>query len=135
MTMTLHEPITSGSNWRIPTPTRTETLRVGQSRGSTQQERALAAVRQLAGGARSAARSGLSGLTTLALVGSVVVAPALALCGLLALFLPLPLAVRDLAPVAIFGALLWVTLAIFGAHLQVALAPEEPDPLNPAEPR
>ncbi len=114
--MMLNEPMTSGSQWRMPTraaaTTDAETARDVERTLRATLARRVAKSRPLARHASHAVTVGL-------LVGGVLVAPVLALLALVSLVSPLSLATRQLAPALIFISLLWLALAIFGAHVQV----------------
>jgi hypothetical protein len=73
-------------------------------------------------------RSILRALATGVLAGGVLVAPLLVVCGLLCLFAPLAPEGRHIAPALIVVALLWLLVAIFGAHARSSPGADEDDP-------
>jgi hypothetical protein len=113
----LNQPVTSSSHWRIPT---TDAPRAKRLIGSSRIERSLwASLAPVGAWAQVAARSASHAVVAALLVGGVLVAPVLALLALLGLFAtPLPVA-HHLAPALIFVSLLWLALAILGAHMQM----------------
>lgn len=118
--MMLNEPMTSSSQWRIPTVNPGSDERAPFRR--VQQARSLVAISArtsvgvISGAAASARR--LSAVFFLALlVGGVFAAPAMALFALASLFTPFA-AVREIAPTLIGLSLVWLTVAILGAHIQ-----------------
>ncbi|HEX8997923.1 MAG TPA: hypothetical protein VF812_17985 [Ktedonobacterales bacterium] len=66
-------------------------------------------------GAEMATRAVFAGM----LVGGVLVAPVLATLALFCLFAPALAGLRAVAPALIFVSLVWLALAILGAHLHV----------------
>lgn len=84
------------------------------------EERTLLAVASRVGeqaqvAARAATHTAIAGV----LLGGVLVAPVLALFALAVLITPQLVGVRRMAPALIFVSLLWLALAILGAHMQM----------------
>ncbi|MGH2503825.1 MAG: hypothetical protein ACRDID_15045 [Ktedonobacterales bacterium] len=116
--MAVNNPMTSSAHWRVPTM---ETLREETRVAHQQQTRKQApqhAVARAGAHAAAAARSAVRALVVGVLVGGVFAAPALVTLALIDLFAPTPLGIRHLAPALIFASLVWLALAIFGAHAQ-----------------
>lgn len=115
--MAINNPMTSSSQWRIP-EMRVEQPHARVAQLSTEETRPgsieLATEQALALG-QAAARKVIAGL----LVGGVLVAPILAVAAIVSLVAPMPLSLRHMAPAMTFIALIWLALAIFGAHTQV----------------
>lgn len=124
--MILNEPITSGSHWRIPRPE----LATQDAPAAVEQRSPLEVAARLGAQAQAAGRSAASAIVAGLLVGGVLVAPALATLAILALFVPQLTSARHIAPALIFGALLWLAVAILGAHAQVERQADERDPEN-----
>ncbi|HZC05477.1 MAG TPA: hypothetical protein VE338_07530 [Ktedonobacterales bacterium] len=123
--------MTSSSQWRIP-DMRVEQprVRVAQARGPQRwRDAAQASATHSLTVVRAALRTIIAGL----LIGGVLVAPALAVVAVVALFAPIPAAVRHLAPALIVASLIWLTVAIFGAHTQVERCTEPPVRSHEAE--
>ena len=80
--------------------------------------------------AQTAARATSHVATPALLVGGVLVAPALAILALVSLFAPGLGGLRHVAPALIFMSLLWLALAILGAHAQASphAEPSSADP-------
>lgn len=123
--MAINNPMTSSSQWRIPE------MRVEQSHArvaqlSPEETRPgaieLTAEQALALG-QAAARKVIAGL----LLGGVLVAPILAVAAIVSLVAPMPLSLRHMAPAMTFISLIWLALAIFGAHTQVERSTEPTD--------
>lgn len=110
--------MTSSSHWRIPTVESTSPARTGFSA----RRRAVAAaveapLAQLAEATVTVRRGALQALMAALFAGGVLVAPILALVALVSYFAPsMPL--RALAPALITVALVWLVVAIVGAHTQ-----------------
>lgn len=118
--MMLNQPMSSSSQWRIPTasPSSDECSPLGYANEVesfvTTSTRTIASV---ISGAIGFVR-GLAPTFFLALlVGGVFAAPAMALFALASLFMPFA-AVREIAPTLIGLSLVWLTVAILGAHIQ-----------------
>ena len=117
--------MTSSSQWRIPD------VRVEQPRarvaelppeGSDTGALQLVVEQALALG-QAAMRRIIAGL----LLGGVLVAPVLAVAAIVSLVAPMPAGLRHIAPALTFIALIWLALAIFGAHTQVERSTETPN--------
>jgi hypothetical protein len=127
--MMLNEPMTSSSHWRIP--------KAGPAQRDEHvarialDERSLrAAATRIGAQTQVAARSAAHAIVAGLLIGGVLVAPVLAILAVVGLFAPPLAGARQIAPALIFGSLLWLALAIFGAHTQVERCAEahEADP-------
>lgn len=89
----------------------------------------LASAPRLADRALHAARPLWQAILAGLLVGGVLVAPVLAALAVVGLFVPQLTGAHRAAPALIFVSLLWLALAIFGAHTQVDRPPvDESDP-------
>lgn len=121
--MMLNEPITSSSHWRIPRPE----LATQDAPVAVDERSPLAVAARLGSQAQTAGRSAANAIVAGLLVGGVLVAPALATLAILALFVPQLAGARHIAPALIFGALLWLAMAILGAHAQVERQPDDHD--------
>lgn len=121
--MMLNEPITSGSHWRIPRPE----LATEDAPAAVEERSLFDVAARIGAQAHAAGRSAASAIVAGLLVGGVLVAPALATLAILALFVPQLTSARHIAPALIFAALLWLALAILGAHAQVERQAEERD--------
>lgn len=118
--MMLNEPMTSSSRWRIPTasPRSDDSPRLAHAREP--ESFAATATRTGASAISSAteAARGIAPTFFLALlVGGVFAAPAMALFAVASLFMPFA-PVRAIAPTLIGLSLVWLTVAILGAHIQ-----------------
>lgn len=115
----LNQPMTSSSHWRIPKPdTARQDARVTVLTAVKRQALDVA-LPQLGAQSRVAARSLWRALVAGLLIGGVVAAPVLVVVALVGLLAPLPRAFHQVAPELILASLLWLGLAIFGAHAQV----------------
>lgn len=116
--MAINNPMTSSAHWRVPT---TATLRDETQVTPEHQTRKQAlqnAIERAGAWSTTAARSATRALFVGVLVGGVFAAPALVTLALIVLFAPAPLGIRHIAPALIFVSLVWLALAIFGAHAQ-----------------
>lgn len=120
--MLLNQPMTSSSHWRIPKTHMTSATRQ-ETRVATLtsvRQRALdEALPRMRARSLVAARSLWRASFAALLIGGVVVAPVLVVLALIGLLAPPLLAARQVAPALIVVSLLWLGLAIFGAHAQV----------------
>ncbi len=127
--MMLNEPMSSSSHWRIPKggPARWDER---ATRLATDTRSLRAVVARIDARTPVAVRAALHAVRAALLVGGVLVAPVLAILALVGLFAPVLAAERPIAPALIFGSLLWLALAISGAHMQVERRAEahEADP-------
>ena len=129
--MMLNEPMTSSGRWRAPTHSATP---VADARAAHAVERTLrATVARRVAQSRPLARHASHAVTVALLVGGVLVAPVMALLALVSLVAPFSLATRSLAPALIFAALLWLALAIFGAHVQAERGTADAAPRHPRQ--
>ncbi len=129
--MAINNPMTSSSQWRIP-DMRVEQphVRVAQLSAEESAPGAIVlAAEQALALVQAAMRKVIAGL----LLGGVLVAPILAVAAIVSLVAPMPMALRHMAPALTFISLIWLALAIFGAHTQVERCAESPanrDELN-----
>jgi hypothetical protein len=117
--MLLNQPMTSSSHWRIPKTAATrQDTRV--SLLTSVRRRALDdALPQIGAQSLVATRSLWRAIVAGLLIGGVVVAPMLVVVALVGLLASPPLAAHQVASALIVASLLWLALAIFGAHAQV----------------
>lgn len=112
----INEPLTSSSHWRIPANDRA----AGRAPQVAEAGRTLrTAAAQLGAQARPAAYVAAHVVFAGLLIGGVLVAPVLATLALVCLFAPPLASLRPLAPALISVSLVWLALAILGAHMQV----------------
>jgi hypothetical protein len=123
--MTLNQPMSSSSHWRIPTTSAPHRHPRRRTLHTT--------LTQVSVPARVAARPAWRAIVASLLIGGVLVAPLLVVVALVALVAPPLEGVRQLAPALIFVSLLWLGLAIFGAHAQVVCPPGAHRDANLAE--
>ncbi len=118
--MMLNQPMTSSSQWRIPTasPRSDESP---QFEYANDVESFVATTTRTGASVISSATEAARGIAPTfflaLLVGGVFAAPAMALFALASLFTPFA-AVREIAPTLIGLSLVWLTVAILGAHIQ-----------------
>jgi len=117
--MLLNQPVTSSSHWRIPKSDATRhDARV--SLLTSVRRRALDnALPQIGAQSLVAAHALWRAIVAGLLIGGVVVAPVLVVVALVGLLASPPLAAHQVASALIVASLLWLALAIFGAHAQV----------------
>jgi len=130
--MMLNEPMTSGSHWRMPAHGVTTSAADAETALAVERTLRATFARRVAQSRPLARRASRAGAVAL-LVGGVLVAPMLALLALVSLVSPFALATRQLAPALVFIALVWLALAIFGAHLQVERDAANDEPRLPNE--
>lgn len=131
--MLLQEPMSSSSRWRIPT---IESISSASTGFSTRRRAVAAAVElplaQLADVTVTVRRGALQALMAALFAGGVLVAPILALVAVASYFAPL-MTLRALAPAMITVALVWLVVAIVGAHTQAERSAAAPAEVVPAE--
>ena len=112
----LNQPITSNSHWRIPQPQSAAQEAQPLARGWA----LLAAAARFGEWARTPALAIAHAVVAGVLVGGVLVAPVLATLALVGLIAPQLALPHRAAPALIVISLLWLALAIFGAHSHAA---------------
>ena len=117
--MLLNQPMTSSSHWRIPTSDATRHDARVSLLTSVKRRAQDDALPQIGAQSLVAARSLWRAIVAGLLIGGVVVAPALVVVALVGLLASPPLAAHQVASALIIASLLWLALAIFGAHAQV----------------
>jgi hypothetical protein len=128
--MAVNNPMTSSAHWRVPTiETVQEETRDAQEH-QTRKQALQNAIERAGAWSTTTVRSAARALFVGVLVGGVFAAPALVTLALIVLFAPAPLGIRQIAPALIVASLVWLALAIFGAHAQAqdcSTANEEPE--------
>ncbi len=135
--MMLNEPMSSSSQWRIPTASPRSDDSPGLDCASEAESFVATAARTGASAISSAAGAarGIAPTFFLALlVGGVFAAPAMALFALTSLFMPFA-SVRAIAPTLIGLSLVWLTVAILGAHIQPERMTRRSEATESANPR